>query len=126
ADVSQPVQEGSSGDDYRSRRDRASIAKQHTGGPPLRAVSDLEGRHLGLLDSEVRLTLEYLTHAGPVHLLVALGARRPNGRTAARVQKPELNADGIGDFPHHAAERVDLSHEVALGNSANGGVAGHL
>ncbi len=42
------------------------------------------------------------------------------------VQQAELDADGVGDFAHDAAERVNLADEVAFGDASDGGVAGHL
>jgi phosphoribosylamine---glycine ligase len=37
-----------------------------------------------------------------------------------------LDPNGVGDLAHDAAERVDLSDQVPLGNSADGRVARHL
>ncbi len=59
-------------------------------------------------------------------LLVHLRPRRPHGGTAAGIQQAELDADGVGHFAHDAAQGVDLAHQVALGDAADGGVAGHL
>ncbi len=65
-------------------------------------------------------------HLEAVGLLVALGAGRPDGGTARGVEQAELDADGVGDFGHDAAESVDLADDVSLGDAADGGVAGHL
>ena len=81
---------------------------------------------LGLLDLEVGLGFEDLAHLEAVGLLVTLGAGRPDGGAARGVEQAELDADGVGDFGHDAAERVDLAHDVSLGDAADGGVAGHL
>src|SRR6185437_8243192 len=59
-------------------------------------------------------------------LLVTLGARRPDRWPAAGVQKPELDADGIGELTYDAAERIDFADQMALGNAANRRIAGHL
>jgi hypothetical protein len=37
-----------------------------------------------------------------------------------------LYADRIGDLTHDAAQRIYFSHQVALGDAADGGVARHL
>jgi hypothetical protein len=37
-----------------------------------------------------------------------------------------LDSYGVGDFAHDAAERVDFPDEMAFGDAADGGVAGHL
>ena len=50
----------------------------------------------------------------------------PDGRAAGGVEEAELDADGVGDAAHDAAEGVDFADEMAFGYSADGGVAGHL
>jgi hypothetical protein len=49
------------------------------------------------------LGFEDLAHLDAVKLLVALGARAPDGGAARGVEEAELDADGIGDFAHDAA-----------------------
>ena len=80
----------------------------------------------GLLDEEIGLRLQHLAHLDAVLLLVALGAGRPDGGAAGGVEQAELDADGVGDFAHDAAEGVDFADEMALGDAADGGIAGHL
>ena len=82
--------------------------------------------HFGLLDAKVRLGFKHLAHLGAVLLLVCLRARRPDGRPAAGVEQAELDADGVNHLAHDAAQRVDLAHQVALGDAAYGRIAGHL
>ncbi len=79
-----------------------------------------------MLDAEVGLGLENLLHFDAVLLLVTLGAGRPDGGAARGVEQAELDADGVGDLGHDAAESVDLANDVSLGDAADGGVAGHL
>jgi len=67
-----------------------------------------------------------LEQKGPGGCRVARRAWRPDGGAAAGVEQAELGADGVGDFAHHAAERVDLAHEVRLGDAADRRFAGHL
>ena len=69
---------------------------------------------------------ENLAHLDAVELLVALGARAPDGGAAGGVEQAELDADGVGDFAHDAAESVDFADQMALGDAADGGVAAHL
>ena len=83
-------------------------------------------RHFGLLDLQVRLRLEHFLHLQAICLLVALGAWRPDGGTARGVEQAELNADGVGDLTHDAAEGVDFADKVSFGDAADGGIAGHL
>ena len=89
-----------------------------------RAQHDID--HLRLLDEEARLRLQHLAHLYAVLLLVALRSRRPHRRAARGVQQAELNAHRVGDLAHDAAQRVDLAHQVALGDAADGRVAAHL
>ena len=55
-----------------------------------------------------------------------LGAPRPDGRTAAGVQQSELDAGRVNHLAHDPAERVNLAHEMPLGDPADRRVAGHL
>ena len=59
--------------------------------------------HFGLENSEVGFTLEHLAHTDAILLFVALRARRPNSRTAAGVEQPELDTYSVGYLAHHAA-----------------------
>ena len=79
-----------------------------------------------MLDEEVGNGLEFLAHADAVERFVALGAGAPNGGTAGGVEKAKLDATTVGDFAHDAAEGIDLADEMAFGDAADGGVAGHL
>ena len=87
---------------------------------------DEQSGNLGLLELEIRLALENLAHLEPVLLLVALRAGRPHGGTARGVEQAELNADGVGDLAHDAAQGIDFAHQVSFGNAADRGIAGHL
>ena len=61
-----------------------------------------------------------------VELAVRLGARPLHGRALAAVQHAELDARTVDGAAHDAVERVDLAHQVALAEPADGRVAGHL
>jgi hypothetical protein len=52
-----------------------------------------------------------------IEVLVGLRAGRPDGWTAAAIEKLELNARGIDGFAHDAAKRIDLSHQMAFGRA---------
>ncbi len=104
-----------------SRQDAACTRRRHRS-----VIYDQELGDLGLLDLEVGLGFEDLAHFEAVGLLVTLGAGRPDGGAARGVEQTELDADGVGDLGHDAAESVDLADDVSLGDAADGGVAGHL
>ncbi len=61
-----------------------------------------------------------------VSFLIALSAGCPNGWTLLCVQHPKLQTGHIGRLSHLAAKRIYLAGEMSLGQSADGGVAGHL
>jgi hypothetical protein len=85
-----------------------------------------EVNNFSLADVETGLGLKHFPHLDAVELLVALGAGAPDGRAARSIQEAELDADGIGNLAHDAAERIDLAHQVALGHAANRWIAAHL
>ena len=128
AAVDEAIEKCAGGDDDGAGVDGAAVA-QLEAMSAARAVGsgvDQQIDDFGLLDVEAGLRLEHLAHFDAVLLLVALRARRPDGGTTRGVEQAELDADGIGDFAHDAAEGVDFADEVALGDAADGGVAGHL
>ena len=49
-----------------------------------------------------------------------------DGRPARPVEQSKLNPGPINHATHDAAERVNLSHQVALADAANGRIARHL
>ena len=105
--------------------DRPAVAQRHARRTaPVRprlsaATSACLMRRFGSRSSTSRMRTRYM-------LLIHLRARRPNRRTAAGIQQPELDPDGVRHFAHHPAQRVDLAHQVPFGDAADGGIAGHL
>ena len=85
-----------------------------------------EAVHMGLEERQVLLRLEQAAHEHAVGMLVALGAQGADGRSFAGVQLADLDLGAVGVAAHFAAERVDLTYEVALGGAADRWVAGHL
>src|SRR5690606_20880026 len=57
---------------------------------------------------------------------IRLRAGSPHRRTLAAVEYPELNATAIGSSGHGAAQSINLFHQVALADTTDGWVAGHL
>ncbi len=47
-------------------------------------------------------------------------------RAARGIEKAELDTYGVRDFSHDATQGVDFANQVSFGDSAHGGVAGHL
>jgi len=83
-------------------------------------------RDLPLEQRQILERLQQAAHLAAVAGLVRLAARRLNGRAAAAVQQAELYPRAVGDFPHDSAQGVYFPYQVALGDSADGRIAGHL
>jgi hypothetical protein len=81
---------------------------------------------VALMEVEVGLVLDEPLHAELVGLLVALGAGGLDAGALAGVQHAELDAGGVRVPAHDAAEGVDLPDDMPFGQTADGGVAGHL
>ena len=114
ADVGETVEERAGCDDHSPASQASAIGELDAVNL---AMFDNQRCHLGLFDREIRLGFEHLLHPDTVLLLIALGAGRPNRRTAAGVQQAELDAYSIGNFAHDSAQGVDLTHQVTLWRS---------
>jgi hypothetical protein len=125
------VKECSSCDDNRARGNHSTIAQldSRTAATTFgteRWVFQQQIRYFCLLDLEVRLRLEHLTHLEAVGLLVALSPRGPYRRSARGVQKAELNTDGISDFAHDPAQGVYFTNKMPFRDSPDRRVTRHL
>ena len=81
---------------------------------------------LALPDGQVILPLQGVLHVLLVAPPVRLGPQAPDGGPLAPVQKPVLDAAGVGGPGHFAAQGIQLPHQVALAGAADGGIAGHV
>ncbi len=80
----------------------------------------------GLDNLEISGLRDRRLHGLAVELAVGLGARALHGRALGLVEHPELNAGGVSHAAHEPVERIDLAHQMALAEAADGRVAGHL
>ena len=78
-----------------------------------------------LQQMEALLLLHDGLHREAVELLVALEAGGLDGRAFGGVQQAEVDGGLVGDPAHLTAQGVDLLDELALGEAADRGVAGH-
>src|SRR6185312_2360839 len=62
----------------------------------------------------------------PVQHPVGLGARAAHGGALGAVQQLEIDAGRVGGTTHDAVQRIDLPYQVALADTADGWIAGHL
>ena len=75
---------------------------------------------------EAGLVGQRLAHGLFVQSAVGLRAGTAHRRTLAPVEDAKLDARSVGDPPHDAVHGVDLADQVALADTANGGIARHL
>jgi hypothetical protein len=54
-----------------------------------------------------------------------LGSRAPHGRPLAHIEHTELDTRLVGQKPHQAAERIDISDNLPFSHPAYGRVATH-
>ena len=89
-------------------------------------VLDFQRHHLGLMDSQTRGLFQHVLHVFVVAAAVGLHPQCVHGGAFALVQHPALQVGSVCRQTHHAAQRVHLPHQRALGGAADAGVAGHI
>ena len=123
SDMDQPLQECSSGqDDSLGGEDLADLRFDGTHG----TVLDYQPLDAGLADRQVGRRFEHALHAGAVGGLVGLRAAGAHGRALAGIEEAKLDSGFVDRERHLAAERVDFTHQMALADAADGGIARHL
>jgi hypothetical protein len=65
-------------------------------------------------------------HGQPVKGLIRLGAGCLHGSATASIQKAKLYARFVSQKPHQSSQGINLSHQLALGQTPYGWVARHL
>ena len=65
-------------------------------------------------------------HGLAIETTVDLASRAAYGGALGAVQQTELDARGVGQPAHDAVQGVDLAHQMALAQTADGRVAAHL
>ena len=123
AEVDHAAEEGAGRENDCAAGDRAAVSELNSGDG---AGVGRDPSRLSLDDGEVRRLGDQRLHGAPVELPVGLGARPLDGGSLAAVEDAELNAGRVGGARHHAIERVDLAHQMALAQAADCRVAGHL
>jgi len=79
-----------------------------------------------LKNIEVGGLFEAPLHGQAIAGLVALRPRSLDGAAPAPVEEAELDSGFVGQLAHQAPEGVDLADEMALGQTADRRIAGHL
>ena len=122
AQMDHAAQERAGGDHHGPAGDLASVGERdagHAGG------ADLQSGRFGLDHGQAGRLRDERLHRQSIELTVGLGAWALHGGTLAAVEHTELDAAAIGRLGHQPVQRVDLAHEMAFAESADGGVAGH-
>ena len=122
AEMDQAAQEGPGGDDDGTGRELPALAQTNAGDP---AVRDDQLIRLAFDHAEIGGLPDRGLHGRGIKLAVRLGPRSADRRTLAAVQHPKLDAAGIGDPAHQTIQGIDLADQMALAETADGGIAGH-
>ncbi len=124
ADMDEAAQEGPGGEDHAARRDRPTLGGDDPGYPP--GLVDHEILGTPCPERKVRLLRQQCLHRLAIELAIRLGARPADGGAFAAVENTKLDAGAIDGMAHHPIERVDLAHQMALGQATDRRVARHL
>src|SRR5438270_4441465 len=79
-----------------------------------------------LFQIQIRRAFQDGLHSELIRLFIALNARRPDAGSLGPIQKPKLQSCSIRISPHLPAKGIDFSDDMTFGQSAYGGIAGHL
>ncbi len=121
--MDEAAQEGAGGQHHGAGSEDPAV-RRHDARDPVAVDGEVLDR--GLDDFEVRDGGNRRLHGLAVKLAVGLGAGTLHRRPLALIEDAELDAGLVGHAAHEAVERVDLAHEMAFAQAADGGVAGHL
>ena len=124
AAMDQAAQERAGGEHHRAGADAPAIGRDDAGHRAVRRPSG--PRPPPSITSRLGVARIAACMACAVELAVGLGARALHGRPLGAVEQAELDAGRVGHPAHQAVQRVDLAHQVALAEPADGRVAGHL
>jgi hypothetical protein len=117
------VEKCTGSDDYRLRSKAATILEHHSG---QLSVIEHEVDDFSLSQMKIAGCFERPAHLASISHAVRLRSRRLHGRATRAIKQTKLNSRAIDNSTHDAAKRVYLSHEMALGDSADRGITRHL
>ncbi len=90
------------------------------------AIGDQQVVHRLLEHAQSRLMLDRMPYRLAIKHTVRLSPRRAHRRPLAGIEHPEMNSGSIGGPPHQSAQGIDLAHQMALADAADGRIAAHL
>ena len=117
------AQKGADGQHYRVSAEVQAHVAPHASDP---AVLDDQVHAFALEQAQLGLMLQRLADRPLVEHPVALGAGGAHCWPLAGIEGAELDAGAIRGAGHGTAEGIDFLGEVALADTADGRIAGHL
>ena len=124
AEMDDAAQEGPGGEHHTSGVDDLAAGRDHPGDRAAAIAPQVFDRRGA--DLEILLLRQGGLHGPAVELAVGLGARPAHRRPLGAVQHAVLDAGPVDDPAHEPVEGVDLTHQNPLGETADGGIAGHF
>ena len=122
--MNQPAQERARRQHDTAGRDFGARIGQDSGTRTACIQQDIDNRIAAHL--EVGLPGQQRLHGLAVELAIGLGARAAHGRPLGKIEGAELDAGAVDGAAHDAVQGIDLAHQMALAQPADGGIAGHL
>ncbi|MNU68563.1 hypothetical protein D3C71_579320 [compost metagenome] len=123
AAMDDPVEEGARRQDHGAGAKLSPLARRHADDAV--AVQD-QGLGRAGHQGQVRRLGQFGLHGLAIKAAVDLAAGAAHGGALGAVQQAELDAGDIGQTAHDAVQGVDLAHQMALAQTADGRVATHL
>ena len=123
AAVDQSLQEGAGRQHHGGGAQSFALRRDHTADASIRQDQILGG---AFTDFQVYRGFQRRPHSLAIKFAVGLGAGPSHRRTLAPIEDAELDSGGIGDAPHQPVGGIDLAHQVALADPADGGIARHF
>ena len=123
AQVDHTAQEGAGGQDHGPGMEADAGLGDHA--PAFVALDD---QVLGALleKGDIRMILQHLPDGGLVQDAVRLRTGSADSRSFTRIQGAELDTRTVRGMTHGPAQRIDLLDQMALADTPDGRVAGHL
>src|SRR4051812_49666825 len=120
--MDQTTQERPGSDHHRSGRKLSAVTQTNSSDS---AIRDDELIRLAFDHAEIISLPDRGLYGSGVKLAVRLSARSANCWTLATVQHPKLDPTGIGRPAHETVQGIDLTDQMTLAETADGGIAGH-
>jgi hypothetical protein len=123
ADVDQPVEKCSGGQDQGAAVVSIAILHRQPGHAP---VFDDNPPRMADDPGDVRFTFELAGDPRGIPAFVGLRPRRPHRRAATSIEQLELQPRRVDRSSHQPAKRIDLSYEMTLGRPSHRRIARHV